>query len=70
MKRNIQNETGKKSFHDEIQRFEKTQFPAMKSDSLDRESALAVNQASTQKKSGHPSNFYQGAHETGNVYYN
>ena len=36
-KSNVQNETGKKSFNDEIQLFEKTQFPAMKSDSLDRE---------------------------------
>ena len=41
-KSNVQNETGKKSFNDEIQLFEKTQFPAMKSDFLDRESTLAV----------------------------
>ena len=45
-KSNVQNETGKKSFNDEIQLFEKTQFPAMKRISWTAREILAVKKMS------------------------
>ena len=41
-KSNVQNETGKKSFNDEIQQIFETRFPHHQSDSLDRGRVLAV----------------------------